>query len=105
MSRRRARSSSGDRAGSPSGWGMATAGMHRPQPRFLAMPSNVQTITVGSPCRSSSNAIVAPQRVPVPQVAVRNTPAFSLIRLRMSSPMAWPKRLAFSTVVALPAVA
>lgn len=73
-------------------------------PTVAAMLVRVQTRTVGIPARSSSFAIVAPQRVPVPQVAVKMTPTFSRIRLRMSSAMALPKRTAFSTDVALPEV-
>ena len=97
-------SSGTDSAGSPSGWGIPRAGMIRLAPTVVAILVSVQMRAVGIPAFSSSFAIVAPQRVPVPQVAVKMTPTFSLIRLRISSAMAVPKRVAFSTEVALPDV-
>ena len=78
--------------------------MIRLAPTVVAMLVRVQMRTVGIPALSSSFTIVAPQRVPVPQVAVKMTPTSSLMRLRISSAIALPKRLAFSTEVALPEV-
>lgn len=83
---------------------MPKAGMIRLAPTVIAMLVRVQMRAAGIPAFSSSFTIVAPQRVPVPQVAVNMTPTFSLKRLRISSAMALPKRVAFSTDVALPDV-
>ena len=76
----------------------------RVAPTFLAMETRLEMRTVGIPALSNSLAIVAPQRVPVPQVAVKITPTFSLYCLRMFWAISFPKRSAFSTEVALPAV-
>lgn len=78
--------------------------MIRLAPTVVAILVSVQMRTEGIPAFSSSFTIVAPQRVPVPQVDVNMTPTFSLIRLRISSAIALPKRVAFSTDVALPEV-
>jgi hypothetical protein len=83
---------------------MPKAGMIRFAPTVTAMLVTVQMRVAGIPAFSSSFTIVAPQRVPVPQVAVNTTPTFSLKRLRISSAMALPKRVACSTDVALPDV-
>ncbi len=53
---------------------MPMAGMMRLTPMACAMEVMVQIWPVGSPALSSSFVIVAPQRVPVPQVEVRMTP-------------------------------
>lgn len=69
-------SSSGERDGSPRGWGMPRAGTMRLAPTEAAMEVSVQMSAAGMPARSSSLTIVAPQRVPVPQVEVKTTPTF-----------------------------
>ena len=76
----------------------------RVAPTFWAMETRLEMRAVGIPARSNSLAIVAPQRVPVPQVAVKMTPTFSGCRLRISRAISFPKRPAFSTEVAFPAV-
>lgn len=82
---------------------MATLGTIRFAPTVREMGTIEHTWAVGSPARSSSLTIVAPQRVQVPQVEVRITactPA-SFNRPAISS----PKPRARSTEVALPTVA
>ena len=72
MRSRKARSSSRERAGSPSGWVMAVPRTIRLAPTVVATLTMAVNKTVGRPSRSSSLASVAPQRVPVPQVAGRS---------------------------------
>jgi len=78
--------------------------MIRLAPTVVAILVRVQMSADAIPALSSSFTIVAPQRVPVPQVEVKMTPTSSWMRLRISSAIALPKRLAFSTEVALPEV-
>ena len=81
---------------------MARAGRIRLAPTARAMEVMVQICTVGIPARSNSLVIVAPQRVPVPQVEVRITACTpSAINRRAIS---WPNFLPFSKVVPLPVV-
>lgn len=63
----------GVRAGSPVGLVMATPWTMRGAPTFLAKSGSAVISTAGMPARSISFASVAPQRVPVPQVAVSRT--------------------------------
>ena len=82
---------------------MALAAMIRGAPKARGMAGIAEKITVGSPSRSSSRVIVAPQRLQVPQVAVRMTawtPA-----ARSSSPISRPKRRARSIGAPAPTVA
>lgn len=83
---------------------MPRAGTIRLAPTEAAMEVRVQMSAAGMPARSSSLTIVAPQRVPVPQVEVNTTPTLSANRALMSWAISRPKRVALSTVVALPAV-
>ncbi len=81
---------------------MAAAGKIRFAPTAKAMDVMVHICTVGIPARSSSFVIVAPQRVPVPQVEVRITACTpSAIKTRAIS---WPNLRPFSRVVPLPVV-
>ena len=73
-------------------------------PTEAAMEVRVQISAAGMPALSNSLTIVAPQRVPVPQVEVKITPTLPLNRDLMSWAISRPKRVALSTVVALPAV-
>jgi len=88
--------------GSPRGCGIPRAGTILKTPTALAIDVIVQIWLVGRPARSSSFVIVAPQRVPVPQVEVRMTActpsSFSLAAISL------PNLLAFSIVVPLPVV-
>ena len=87
-------SEAGSREGSPAGWGMPMPGTMRGTPIAEAMEVMVQIWAVGMPARSISLVIVAPQRVPVPQVEVRMTPCTpSALR---ACAMAAPKFLLFS---------
>ena len=73
---------------------MPMPGTMRGTPMADAMEVMVQIWAVGMPARSISFVIVAPQRVPVPQVEVRITPCTpSALRARA---MAAPKFLLFS---------
>ena len=83
---------------------MAWAGTMRLAPTEAAMEVMVQIRAAGMLARSSSLTIVAPQRVPVPQVAVKTTPTLEANWARRSWAISLPKRVALSTVVALPAV-
>ena len=71
-------------------------------PTITATGVIVETCTVGSPARSSSFAIAAPQRVLVPQVEVRMTPCTpaALSFAAISRPI----RSLFASVVATPVV-
>lgn len=100
--RRSCRSRSGGSSGSPSGWRIALAGMILEAQNAIGIAGIAENITVGRPNRSSSRAIVAPQRLQVPQVAVRMTawtPAAS-----NSSPISRPKRRARSMGAPAPTV-
>lgn len=55
---------------------MPRAGTMRLAPTEAAMEVRVQMSAAGMPARSNSLTIVAPQRVPVPQVEVNTTPTF-----------------------------
>lgn len=82
---------------------MAMLGTMRLAPTVSEIGTIEQICAVGSPARSSSLTIVAPQRVQVPHVEVRITawtPTFT-----NSAAMFWPYRCARSTEVALPTVA
>ncbi|EGW52548.1 hypothetical protein HMPREF1022_00521 [Desulfovibrio sp. 6_1_46AFAA] len=81
---------------------MPTPGTTRATPMACAMEVMVQICAVGIPARSSSLVIVAPQRVPVPQVEVRITPC-TLSCFRALA-MAAPKARLFSKEVPLPVV-
>ncbi len=100
--RRQASSSSGERVGSPTGWGMRPEARMRFAPAFCAIDVMAVSSTAGSPARSISLASVAPQRVPVPQVLVTMaawTPS-AMSCLAMALPMAD----AFVTLVPVPTV-
>ena len=99
---RQARSSSGERAGSPIGCGMRPDARIRFAPAACAMEVMAVSSTAGSPARSISFASVAPQRVPVPQVLVTMaacTP--SAISCRAT---ALPMAVALVTLVPVPTV-
>ena len=74
----------------------------RDTPMAEAMEVMVQICAVGMPHRSISLVIVAPQRVPVPQVDVRMTPC--TLSARRAEAMAAPKFLLFWYEVPLPVV-
>jgi hypothetical protein len=78
--------------------------MMRFAPTDWAMETRLEMRVAGIPARSSSFTIVAPQRVPVPQVEVKITPTRTPSLRRMSRAISLPKRLLFSTEVAFPAV-
>lgn len=81
---------------------MPRPGTMRGAPTCSAMVTRLVITAVGIPERSNSLASVDPQRVPVPQVAVRIaacTPA-----LRSSAAHSTPKRRAVATGVPLPTV-
>lgn len=82
---------------------MATAGTMRFAPTVRDMGTIVHTCTVGSPARSSSFTIVAPQRVQVPQVDVSIT-AWTPSAIS-SFAIVWANLLALATEVPLPTVA
>ncbi len=84
------------------GYGIPLAAMMRGAPTRLATDTRLQITTVGIPARSSSFASVAPQRVPVPQVAVRMAARAPL--WRRSAAHSTPKRRALPTEVPFPAV-
>src|ERR1043166_5524569 len=60
--------------GSPNGCLMLSVGMILFAPTLSAREESVVSSTAGIPARSNSLTIVAPQRVPVPQVAGKTTP-------------------------------
>ena len=74
----------------------------RGAPTRSAIDVRLHRSAVGIPARSSSLASVAPQRVPVPQVAVRM--AALAPEWRKSAAHSTPKRRALATEVPLPAV-
>ena len=82
---------------------MAMLGTMRLAPTVLDIVMIEHTWAVGSPARSSSLTIVAPQRVQVPHVDVRITACTP--SLTSSAAISAPKRRARSTEVALPTVA
>ena len=78
-------------------------GTIRLAPTVLEMGTMEHVWTTGSPSLSISLAIVAPQRVQVPQVEVRITPwTPSATRI---FPISLPNSTALATDVALPTVA
>lgn len=77
-------------------------GIIRGTPMAEAMEVIVQICATGMPTRSISFAIVAPQRVPVPQVDVRITPC--TLSAKRAAAMAVPKDLLCSYEVPLPVV-
>ena len=83
---------------------MPSPGTMRLAPTERPIDTKLQMSTAGMPALSSSFTIVAPQRVPVPQVEARITPALSRKVLRISAAISRPNRAAFSTVVAFPTV-
>jgi hypothetical protein len=100
--RRSARSRSGPRLGSPRTWVIATPRMTRGTPRLRGITGTADTSATGIPLRSISNAIVAPQRLQVPHVAVMITP--STRSRRRSSEISRPNLPACSTEVDTPTV-
>jgi hypothetical protein len=96
--------SSGLRPGFPKGWGIPKPATIRLAPTEAAMETRLLMRTAGIPARSSSLTIVAPQRVPVPQVEVKITPTRSPYICRISWAISRPNRAACSTEVAFPAV-
>ena len=83
---------------------MPRPGTTRFAPTDVAMETRLEIRVAGIPALSNSLTIVAPQRVPVPQVEVKMTPTRSPHLWRMSWAISLPKRLLFSTEVAFPAV-
>ena len=81
---------------------MPAACTMRLAPTITATGVMVETCTVGSPARSSSRAIAAPQRVLVPQVEVRMTA--STPAARSCSAISAPMRALWASVVATPTV-
>ena len=79
---------------------MARPGMIRLGPIDSASGTIVEMKAVGIPCRSNSFAIVAPQRVHVPQVAVKMTP--STDEARSSRAISPAKRRALVVLAPLP---
>jgi hypothetical protein len=82
---------------------MATLGTMRFAPTVFEMVMMEQTCAVGSPARSSSLTIVAPQRVQVPHVLVSITACTPSFTSRGA--ISVPNRRAWATEVALPTVA
>jgi len=100
--RRRSASRAGGRVGSPRTWVMATPRTTRGTPRLIGMAATAETKATGMPARSSSIAIVAPQRLHVPQVAV-------MMAAATPSRVSWlaisrPNRRACAAVVPTPTV-
>ena len=81
---------------------MPRVGTMRGAPTRSAIEVRLQSRAVGIPARSSSLVSVAPQRVPVPQVAVKMAARAS--ERRRSATHSMPKRRALPTEVPLPAV-
>ena len=81
---------------------MPAADTMRLAPTITATGVMVETCTVGSPARSSSLVIAAPQRVLVPQVEVRMTA--STPASRSFSAISRPMRALWARVVATPTV-
>ena len=81
---------------------MPAAGTTRLAPTMTATGVIVETCTVGSPARSSSRTIAAPQRVLVPHVEVRMTA--STPAARSFSAISCPMRALCASVVATPTV-
>jgi hypothetical protein len=82
---------------------MATAGTILLAPTVLEMGTMLQICTVGIPARSISFAIVAPQRVQVPQVELRMTAWTPLLMSSLAISRA--KSRALATAVPFPTVA
>ncbi len=100
---RRFFSSISESFGFPSGWGIATAGTILGAPTVFEIFVIVQMWAVTIPFFSNSFAIVAPQRVHVPQVDVRIT-AETWASLS-SAAISWANFPALATEVPLPTVA
>lgn len=81
---------------------MATAGKILFAPTVSEIGTIVHTCTTGIPNPSMALAIVAPQRVSVPQVDVNMTPFMPLAN--KSCPISSPKRFALETAVVFPTV-
>jgi hypothetical protein len=96
------RSFAGVTVGFPTGCVMARPGTTREAPTMSAVGTRVVMIAVGMPSRSISWLIAAPQRVPVPHVAV-NIPAETPVRFR-SWAMFLPISRAVSTSMPTPVV-
>src|SRR5215472_8968964 len=100
--RRKARSASGGRVGSLAGCGMRPPLTMRLAPTRCATGVMAVSRATGIPVRSISFASVAPQRVPVAQVAGRTTPPTPACL--SSAAMAEPNAAHVSTGVPLPTV-
>jgi hypothetical protein len=96
------RSLAGDRSGFPTGCVMARPGTILYAPTMSAVETRVVITAVGMPTFSISWLIAAPQRVPVPQVAV--SIAAEMPSNFSSAAMPLPILRAASTVVATPVV-
>jgi hypothetical protein len=83
-------------------WGTALPATMRGAPTVRGMTGRAETTTVGMPLRSISFAIVAPQRLHVPQVAVSNTACTSAAC--SAAAISCPKRRARSIGATLPTV-
>ncbi len=81
---------------------MATPWMTRETPKLNGIAGTAETKATGIPRCSSSSAIVAPQRLQVPQVAVMITPS-TRSRAR-SAAISRPNLRASSTAVPTPTV-
>ncbi len=81
---------------------MPRVGTIRGAPTRRAIDTRLHNSAVAIPARSSSFASVAPQRVPVPHVAVRM--AARAPERRRSAAHSTPKRRALPTDVPLPVV-
>ena len=95
--------SSGLWVGSPSGYGIPTAGIILLAPIVSEIGTIVAMCTIGSPCFSIPFSIVAPQRVQVPHVLTRMTP--STLCSTSISPIASPNLAAEPVAVPVPVVA
>lgn len=99
---RQARSCAGSLVGSPVGWGIRPALTMRFAPTDRATDVIDVMTTAGSPARSISLTSVAPQRVPVPQVAVMIMPSMPLAFISWA--MACPMAVALATGMPQPTV-
>ena len=95
-------SSCSGRSGLPTGYGIETPGTTRLAPTEMEMDVTVQICTTGIPAASMCFAIVAPQRVQVPQVEVRITPSISASRSCFA--IDWPNAAARSVPIPFPTV-
>jgi len=95
-------SSFSERAGLPTGWGMAIVGTILLAPTDFEIVVIVAMCTMGIPYLSISFTMVAPQRVHVPQVDVSITP--STPACFNSAPISFPNLTEFVTDVPVPVV-